>query len=954
MILKGEKKRNPIAFSPFLLILLILVILFSVRIYDQYSENLKTRPEFYFKCGMENIKRGMIDASGIALDSSKYRIRKDAFSGRYSYLLNQKRKRALRYVFYNVTAGDRYRVTAWTKNPHPADVWIVASAADSNLFYKKSNEIEQRSEDYWDKRHLSFQVPMSMQGDSIVIYFEKDDGPNEVYVDELEIRQLERLEPGLGDTGFEAKFLDLYIDNQGLDYLEEVKKKSISQGVIYHGGKDIEVRISDQSKPKMASLRIKGDWLDHISSFPSYRIEMNATESWLGMQSFSVQEPMTRGMLRNWVFAKVMEHIDILHPRTDFILMKQNNNDRFVFSFEEHFTKNLLESQERREGPILKFEETRLWDITKRHIKYFNGQLPELEEKEKSYWASGITAFKEKKTLNNPVLQEQYEQAQNLMLQYKYGLAKPKDIFDLDRMARYLAMTDICLAHHAITWHNQRFYYNPVTAVLEPIGFDAYSHEDPDNYASAIWSEEVYAKNKNTYEPLEKLFEDDDFIFLYFRYLYMYSKPGFIGRILDELEEGIALREQFLRTRFEGYSYDRKEILNKAKRIQRNFIPHEDALEVYRHSISGLQCINRHSFPLVIYGASRQDSLIVLPGNPAIPSSYYTLDKGFDLAKINYAVPGLDSLFTAGVVNMPVPGSKVTRQDILADNTSWPDEVISRNDSIILPKAKINIDKPLVFPAGKKIVVRGGAHITFSNNGMILSYSSLDMKGTEKEPIIVKSVDGVSGSISVINSRDKSNWSYTVLGGMNTLDVNGWNLTGAVSFYESDVDMQYVQFDGNVCEDALNIIKSRFKLEACTFRDTYGDAFDADFCTGEIVNSTFINCGNDGLDFSRSKIEGRNISISVAGDKGVSVGEESTVSLDSIWVENAVIGIASKDRSVVYAKNIEIESAETAFAAYQKKPEFGPSTFILGAYQVADVKREFMIEENSILQHVYQ
>jgi len=260
----------------------------------------------------------------------------------------------------------------------------------------------------------------------------------------------------------------------------------------------------------------------------------------------------------------------------------------------------------------------------------------------------------------------------------------------------------------------------------------------------------------------------------------------------------------------------------------------------------------------------------------------------------------------------------------------------------------------LVFPAGKKIVVRGGAHITFSNNGMILSYSSLDMKGTEKEPIIVKSVDGVSGSISVINARDKSNWSYTVLGGMNTLDVNGWNLTGAVSFYESDVDMQYVQFDGNVCEDALNIIKSRFKLEACTFRDTYGDAFDADFCTGEIVNSTFINCGNDGLDFSRSKIEGRNISISVAGDKGVSVGEESTVSLDSIWVENAVIGIASKDRSVVYAKNIEIESAETAFAAYQKKPEFGPSTFILGAYQVADVKREFMIEENSILQHVYQ
>jgi len=954
MILKGDRKRNSFALSPFMLILLILVILFSVRIYDQYSENLKTRPEFYFKCGMENIKRDMIYASGLAIDSSKYRIRKDAYSGRYSYLLSQKRKRALKYVFYNVTAGDRYRVTAWTKNPHPADVWIIASAADSSRFYKKSNEFEQRSEDYWDKRQLSFQFPMSMQGDSIVIYFEKDDGPNEVYIDELEIRQLESLEPGLGDTGFEAKFLDLYIDNQGLDYLDGIKKKSISQGVIYHGAKDIEVRISDQGKAKMASLRIKGDWLDHISSYPSYRVEMDATESWHGMQSFSVQEPATRGMLRNWVFSKIMDHIDVLHPRTDFIMMKQNNNDRFVFSYEEHFTKNLLEAQDRREGPILKFEETRLWDITKRHIKFFNGQLPELEEKEKSYWASGIAAFKEKKTLNSPVLKEQYKQAQNLMLQYKYGLRKPKEIFDLERMARYLAMTDICLGHHAITWHNQRFYYNPVTSVLEPIGFDAYSHEDPDNYASGIWSEEVYAKNRNSYEPLEKLFEDDDFVSLYFRYLYMYSKPGFIRKILDELEEGIALREQFLRTRFEGYSYDRNEILDKAKRIQRNFIPHEDALEVYKHSISGLQCINRHSFPLIIYGNSQQDSLIVLPGNPALPSSYYVLDESFDLDMISYAVPGPDSLFTAAVINMPVPGSRVTRQEILADNTRLPDGIISRNDSIIFPKAQFNIDRPLVFPAGKKLVVQAGARITFSNNGMILSYSAIDMNGTEEASIIVKSSDGIAGSISIINASDKSNWSYTVLGGMNTLDVNGWNLTGAVSFYESDVDMQYVQFDGNVCEDALNIIKSRFRIEACTFRDTYGDAFDADFCTGDISNSAFINCGNDGLDVSRSKIEARNLSISVVGDKGISVGEESTVSLDSIWVEKAVIAIASKDRSVVYAKNIEIESSETAFAAYQKKPEFGPSTFILGAYQVTDVKREFMIEDNSILQHGYQ
>ena len=47
--------------------------------------------------------------------------------------------------------------------------------------------------------------------------------------------------------------------------------------------------------------------------------------------------------------------------------------------------------------------------------------------------------------------------------------------------------------------------------------------------------------------------------------------------------------------------------------------------------------------------------------------------------------------------------------------------------------------------------------------------------------------------------------------GLNTLSYKGWELTGGVTFYESDVRIKNCVFEKNKCEDALNIICSKFE-----------------------------------------------------------------------------------------------------------------------------------------------
>ena len=62
--------------------------------------------------------------------------------------------------------------------------------------------------------------------------------------------------------------------------------------------------------------------------------------------------------------------------------------------------------------------------------------------------------------------------------------------------------------------------------------------------------------------------------------------------------------------------------------------------------------------------------------------------------------------------------------------------------------------------------------------------------------------------------------------------------------------------------------------------------------------------------------------MSFCGDKGLSVGEKSTLNLNKISVQNTDIGIASKDSSITKIKDANIENTKTCVAAYNKKQEF--------------------------------
>ena len=142
-------------------------------------------------------------------------------------------------------------------------------------------------------------------------------------------------------------------------------------------------------------------------------------------------------------------------------------------------------------------------------------------------------------------------------------------------------------------------------------------------------------------------------------------------------------------------------------------------------------------------------------------------------------------------------------------------------------------------------------------------------------------------------------------------------MTGAFTFYESPVRFFQCRFGENSSEDALNIIRSDFVIDACVFTNASSDAFDADFCTGRIENSYFSMCGNDGIDVSGSLVEVVDCRLEDIGDKGLSAGEDSKMEARNVQFERVGIALASKDKSHLNIDGARIDECEVGITIFQ-------------------------------------
>jgi len=750
--------------------------------------------------------------------------------------------------------------------------------------------------------------------------------------------------------------------------IHQKRAKALSDGILVQGPDDfVPAVIRYNNRSIKVKLRLKGDWTDHLEGKKwSFRIHAKGKDQLFGMRRFSIQHPKVRGYYSEPLFMETLRHVGVLAPRYFFINVVINGDDLGVMALEEHFSKELLEFNDRREGVIVRYDESLLWDSRVLKISELNEAIFH------SYKNTAVDAFRSSRIAKSPVLSENLSVAVGLLRSFTMGDLMASKVFDVELMGRFLAVLEFWGSCHAMYWHNHRFYLNPITLKLEPIGFDADLHgrHKPGKIISQL-------------EPLIAAILDDSKIFdVYHETLLKLSKEVLDGSLIDKLQKVQdqdikALRKEFYL--LEPFPFDElKERANYFLSLDSNAFKkspivypsypkliHAFLIEAkkgayleisnavpYDISISSIKWIGKKdpnstkdfmsisgvSFPLTLFATPPGE----LPITHTI--SYESIEdlKQFSL-EIIASIKGDDKQYKhiakyyfAPLKNHPIPSSTPTEQLSIHPFTT----IDKGNKKIVIKQGQWEVQNSIVIPANYDLIISKGTTLTFPNGEGIFASGALIFEGTKENPILIRgqpskvgNSSGMWQGIFVQNSERPSQWSYVTVRDTKGIKRSGWNLTGGVTFYKSEVRLKNCVFENNQGEDALNIVNSKFHIINTNFVSTVSDAFDSDFSVGEVKGGIFRDIGKagggDAIDISGSRISVSGTHFEKVMDKALSVGERSTMSVKNIQVNNAGIAAASKDGSLLEIKNSHINQVKNAgLMAYIKKPEFGSARII--------------------------
>ena len=331
----------------------------------------------------------------------------------------------------------------------------------------------------------------------------------------------------------------IYIDIKHTDFqkLAEFRRIALERNQITDDLKQyVPAKIRYENNLYEAKVRLKGEWLDNVMGDKwSLRVGIKNKDAIFGMRRFSLQHPRARNYIYEWLFLKALKEEGVVALRYDFINVTLNGKDLGIFAIEEHFDKVLIENNRQREGVIVRFNS----DYRFRPVSIDAGRAnwnkrAGLNEQH----ASNIEVYDAKRVLADPNLKEQFRAAHRLLHGLRTKRLPTHKAFDAPKLARYFAISDLLGAQQApADWSDMRFYYNPVTGLLEPIGVEGHVKEP---IASLLGSQRPIGEAGFDFHDI--LFSDPVFYRHYVQSLERVSNEVYLDRLLDKNKD--ALKEK--------------------------------------------------------------------------------------------------------------------------------------------------------------------------------------------------------------------------------------------------------------------------------------------------------------------------------------------------------------------------------------------------------------------------
>ena len=638
-----------------------------------------------------------------------------------------------------------------------------------------------------------------------------------------------------------------------------------------------------------STIRQSGDWKDHIQFLPGgilvRSLDVKLKEgNVMGAVRFKLLIPETRGDINEVLAALILKNAGFISPET-FEIDTIVNGIQARMLFQETVRKETLEKNSRRESAIFEGDEELVWS----YKNFVVGALEQisLSRMENSNW------FLKGRTSEEISLRA-YSKLQHSYLEYSRSNSEKMFVFPNghanNTFANYyftlLAMNGV----HALRPHNQKFYFNAITSSFEPIYYDG-------DVKFESLAEVQMGRDLNKILPIVFKHAVDE---------------SFVSRV-QEIAKSDQLEAEFLQ-RVKGPKETSLKFLGSAIIIFSNNIRQLD--DRIKFTPTSKRSVETKPYLIEEY-EKRQNKLGV----------EQKLISRVEIKKNNYLV----TLTSADVVTL----SSKDMAEVISNNTFRYERVVLLNLQNYSFQNKAEAKLLQGFPG--EVFVAPGIQIKLDVAEKLITFS----QSKADDWVLIKSANlnewkiQFDGAEVTKNHAEKSKQRF-----------NKFGLTGCLTIYSSIFENTQIVVDGGYCEDSLNILGSTGNLDSISVKQASADAVDIDFSTIEIGKLQVSDAGNDCFDVSGGDYSIENVQMMFCADKGISVGEASTLQVKDLKMTNVKIGVSSKDFSKVQIQNGLMKHTIICAESMQKKQEFGGAQLV---FNELDCEGTNNIDANSVL-----
>lgn len=686
--------------------------------------------------------------------------------------------------------------------------------------------------------------------------------------------------------------------------LEENRFKAIEQG--YLGLKDelneVNGSIVYKNKKIPIRLRLKGDREKHYinKKDSSYKVSVRGEERFFGMKNFSIQKPAIRNYIHEWIFHELMSEFDIIKLNYIFFDLKINGSDHGLFVIEEGMSKELIERNNRRYGPIFNALD-----------ELHNNENPLLEVYNKKFWYKS-----ENIDLSSTA---------NIKLkQFLNGNRKLEDTFDLEKFAAFFAVLDATYTYHAVNFlYNSKLFYNPINGLFEPVPFDGHRqlpnyHKFNKSFYDRIIGESIFSpEDLDNPKMISQITEtrwfwiskfflkkdkslNQDFYNLYLKYLKKISSKKFIENFylerkkrIEEINSHIYADVSFYSTsRGYGsglYYFDINDLFHRAKIIRNKINTENKALNIIQKD-NNLE-INL-GFNTQFANEKKQHNIILknLYCDEEVNKKKITFDKQLEFSNSsiystvipvnlnNLDLTNCNNFEFYDVINDEIFFLKLDKFnsdiDFLSifnekNSKSFEKYFFKKNKKLILKSDKIFINENIYIPAGFQIILSSGQEIILTNNSLIISKSPWYSYGTSQDRVTIRgNKKDFGGGLLLLETKKTSNFNYTNFEYLSGYVLNFYD-TNSKKYFSNKISLSDIKknsYNAELNQTELNLSNEELKIYgAISFHKANVNLFNVKFeniysedalnivnSNFTIKNSKFKNSYSDAIDFDFS------------------------------------------------------------------------------------------------------